>query len=89
MSTEQTEFDALREHQAEERETWARALEQAVSERDAYKARVSRLEALARRGLEAYHHGRYCRFAHSIHPDNPAECENEACREWAAALEGK
>lgn len=59
---------------------------------DAVKAlnsRVATLEALARKGLEAYHHGEACPFAFSTRPGNPSECEHADCREWAAALEAK
>jgi hypothetical protein len=51
----------------------------------ALKARVSKLEALARKGLEAYHKGSGRPAAQ--HVDNSAECSHAACREWAAALE--
>lgn len=49
--------------------------------------RGSKLEALARKGLEAYHKGSGCPAAQ--HVDNPSECSHAACREWAAALEAK
>jgi hypothetical protein len=49
--------------------------------------RMKRLEAVARTGLASYH-GHACRLAGKIRPENPAECEDPHCREWAKALEG-
>ena len=55
----------------------------------ALKARVAALEALARKGLEAYHLGASCANGHDVKPGESTECEHQECREWAAALEAK
>jgi len=50
--------------------------------------RIALLEGLAAQGLANFH-GTSCSIAGGIRPSDPAECEDETCRTWAAALEVK
>ena len=48
--------------------------------------RIEALEKFARKGIHAYHHGHVCPSAHGSRSENPAECENSICREWAKVV---